>query len=95
MVKSRVGLAITVQDDGPGIPPHEQEQIFTRFYRGVAAKARDIPGAGLGLSIARIIASAHGGHVSVESDGAGTIFHLWLPEAVAPAPTRSDARPRH
>ncbi|MGA2380874.1 MAG: HAMP domain-containing sensor histidine kinase, partial [Spirochaetia bacterium] len=62
---------------GPGISPEEQLLIFDRFYRGKGASGE---GAGLGLSIARSIANAHGGNVSVESTpGVGSIFTMEIP----------------
>lgn len=48
---------LTVSDNGPGIPPEERERVFDRFYRRAGATP---PGSGLGLSIVRSIAEAHG-----------------------------------
>ncbi len=58
--------AIWVDDEGPGVPLSERERIFEPFYRG-AGQARSHGGAGLGLAIARSIASAHNGTIAVES----------------------------
>ena len=70
-------VRFTVQDNGPGISPEEQLLIFDRFYRGKGASGE---GAGLGLSIARSIANAHGGNVSVESTpGFGSVFTMEIP----------------
>ncbi len=70
------GIQFTVADDGPGIPPQYQQRIFDRFFR-VPGQTRT--GAGLGLSIAREIAVAHGGRISVKSaPGHGAIFYLEL-----------------
>lgn len=80
----RPWVTVSVEDTGPGIPPQEQELIFHRFQRGGSAQAGDIPGAGLGLSIAQQILVAHGGRVTVESSGLpgqGSTFTLWLPAA--------------
>jgi signal transduction histidine kinase len=67
----------TVQDDGPGISPEEQLLIFDRFYRGRGAGGE---GAGLGLAIARSVARAHGGDVTVQSSpGRGSRFSLEIP----------------
>jgi signal transduction histidine kinase len=70
---------IRVRDSGPGIAPEEQEHIFTPFYRG-AAGSRFPQGMGLGLSIARDLVAAHGGHIKVQSTpGAGSAFTIYLP----------------
>lgn len=57
---------IWVDDEGPGVPLSERERIFEPFYRG-AGQARSHGGAGLGLAIARSIASAHNGTITAES----------------------------
>ena len=79
------GIAVlTVSDAGIGIAPADAERIFEPFVRLDAARARDTGGAGLGLAIARSIATAHGGTLSVESQpGAGSRFVLRLPLAQA------------
>jgi len=75
-------VRFTVRDDGPGIEPDDLPRIFERFYRGRGASA---DGAGLGLAIARSIALAHGGDLTVESaPGAGSRFHLELPASPTP-----------
>ena len=72
-------VTIRVRDRGPGIPDAERERIFDRFYRRQSAKER-VPGSGMGLYIAREIARAHGGDLSVESQlGSGSEFCLTLP----------------
>ena len=71
--------ALEVSDTGVGIPEDQLPLIFERFYR--ADKARASSGAGLGLSIARQIAEAHGGKIEVESTpGKGSTFTLLLPK---------------
>ena len=71
---------ITVRDEGPGIPDAEQEKIFERFYRLGSELRRETQGAGIGLSIVRHIAEAHGGRVELESEpGQGATFTLVLP----------------
>ena len=70
---------IQIRDTGAGIPPEEQEQVFTPFYRG-RWNQRFPQGLGLGLSIARELVLAHGGHLSLASNtGAGATFTVWLP----------------
>jgi len=72
-------LTIAVEDDGPGVAPAEREAIFARFYRVDDARNRASGGAGLGLAIARDIARAHGGDLSVEeAAGGGARFVLRL-----------------
>jgi two-component system, OmpR family, sensor kinase len=69
-----------VCDTGPGIDPEDLPHIFERYYRARHTGPGSKLGAGLGLSIARLIAVAHGGQITVESElGKGTCFHLWLP----------------
>ncbi|MGN6252281.1 MAG: PAS domain S-box protein [Marmoricola sp.] len=84
-VEVRVGaehewVVAEVCDDGPGIAPEDQARLFERLFRTRAVVEANVPGAGLGLSIARGIAEAHGGSLAVESaPGRGTIFRLTLP----------------
>jgi signal transduction histidine kinase len=67
-----------VRDDGPGIPLQDQEAIFERFQRRTGSGRSS--GAGLGLSIVRAIAEAHGGRVKLRSSpGAGAIFTVIVP----------------
>src|SRR5215472_15896145 len=58
-------LAVTVDDDGPGIPPHLREDVFKPFLRLDDARNQDEGGTGLGLAIARDIARSHGGDISL------------------------------
>jgi len=70
---------IRVSDTGPGVAPEEQVHIFTPFYRGRSAR-RFPQGMGVGLSIARNLAIAHGGRIEVKSaPGQGSDFTLWIP----------------
>ncbi len=56
-------LAVSVDDDGPGIDPAQRERIFDRFHRSDRSRHRAAGGSGLGLAIARSIVSAHGGRI--------------------------------
>ena len=74
-------LEISVQDDGPGIPPEALDRVFERFYRVDKARSRDQGGTGLGLSIVKHIIQNHGGKVWAKSEpGKGTIFFFTLPK---------------
>lgn len=73
-------VSVEVTDRGDGIPPEEQARIFDRFYRSPAVK-NQIPGSGLGLSIARSIVHGHDGSLTVVSHPGGTTFTLTLPVA--------------
>jgi signal transduction histidine kinase len=70
--RARVGLSsadgfaiLTVDDDGPGLPPEELERVFEPFHRADASRSSAVGGFGLGLSAARTIARAHGGEVTL------------------------------
>ena len=58
-------LIVTVDDDGPGIPPHLREEVFKPFLRLDDARNQDEGGTGLGLAIARDIARSHGGDITL------------------------------
>lgn len=69
---------LVVEDDGPGIAPEAMPHIFERFYQGDSS--RQAGGAGLGLSLVRLIARLHGGRVEAESaPGKGSRFVIVLP----------------
>jgi len=74
------GVAISVRDEGLGIPAHEQKAIFGRFVRGEKASRLGIKGTGLGLAMVSHIVEAHGGTIELESEeGVGSTFRLVLP----------------
>jgi two-component system osmolarity sensor histidine kinase EnvZ len=64
-------LTIHVDDDGPGIPPDQREEVFRPFFRLDEARNQDYGGTGLGLAIARDIARAHGGDVTLSASPLG------------------------
>jgi signal transduction histidine kinase len=71
---------IKVLDRGAGIPRGSEEKIFEKFYRAHDSLSSGVQGSGLGLTIARQIARAHGGDVAYEPrDGGGSCFILRLP----------------
>lgn len=73
-------VEITVDDDGPGIPPDEREKIFDPFYRLDRSRDRATGGFGLGLSIARKAVALHGGSLRAEgSPLGGARFVITLP----------------
>ena len=77
---SEGGVAVLVEDSGPGIPVNERQEIFGRFVHGSRARALGIPGTGLGLAMVSHIISAHGGTVRVDSEEErGSTFTIWLP----------------
>ena len=77
-VQGRTGVAVTVGDTGPGIPPELLSKVFEPFFTTKPAGQ----GTGLGLAICRDIVKAHGGEIGVESAlGSGTTFTVWIPDA--------------
>lgn len=71
---------VQVKDRGPGVPRSSEERIFEKFYRADDSLSSGIPGSGLGLTLAREIARAHGGDVLYRSrEGGGSCFVLRLP----------------
>ena len=79
-VDERQVVEVTVADTGPGIAPEDLPRIFDRFYRTDPSRDRSTGGAGLGLTIARRLAEAHGGIIGAESEiGRGSRFTVQLP----------------
>jgi PAS domain S-box-containing protein len=71
---------VTVADEGEGIPPHEIDRIFHRFYR--VDKSRSTPGLGLGLAIVKHLVLLHGGSIrAYNREGGGAAFEVRLPAA--------------
>jgi signal transduction histidine kinase len=82
-------VVLTVTDDGPGLPEHERELVFDRFYRAEFSRSRDSGGTGLGLPIVRELVRAHRGSVRLHGrpDGnTGLRAVVDLPLAEVPAP---------
>ena len=78
VVEEDGGVALAVSDTGVGISEDQMPLVFERFYRADSARAEE--GVGLGLSIARQIAEAHGGTIEARSKlGVGSTFVLLLP----------------
>ena len=87
---------ITVTDTGDGIAAAHLSHVFDRFYRADPARSRATGGSGIGLTIARALAQAHGGDLRAVSDGIGhgATFTVILPSAAStptgPPLTRRD-----
>lgn len=61
------GIELEMANFAPGLTPGDRSQFFERFFRGDAARNRQVGGYGLGLSLSRVIARAHGGDLTVEA----------------------------
>ncbi|MDP1777697.1 MAG: ATP-binding protein, partial [Brevundimonas sp.] len=71
---------VLIEDDGPGLPGDELEAVFEPFHRAERSRSRETGGAGLGLTVARQAARAHGGDVVLANrDGGGLVARLTLP----------------
>ena len=79
-----IGAVLEVKDSGPGIPEHERELVFERFYRvlGSDPQGRNLDGSGLGLAIVREIATRHHAKVVIgEATGGGAVLLVLFPRA--------------
>ena len=82
-------VEVRVLDRGPGVPKGCEDRIFEQFYRAHDSLSSGIQGSGLGLTLARQIARAHGGEVIYQArEGGGSCFSLRLP--LKPKPTAND-----
>jgi len=83
-------IEISVTDNGPGIPKHEQRYIFEKFYRAVDPARPNVEGTGLGLAMVHHIVAAHGGRITVDSEeGKGATFRIALPKSETPTQSAS------
>ncbi len=77
-------VGVAVSDTGCGIAEDQWDRIFDRFYRAERSRSRAHGGAGLGLTIARLLTELQGGHISMTSElDEGSTFTMWLPAASA------------
>ena len=83
---------ISVQDSGRGVPEDEKQKIFEPFVRGARDEATNVRGTGIGLSIVKEAALAHGGSVVVDDAQPGARFRIRWPIPAAWRPRRTDAR---
>lgn len=82
-------LRISVEDEGIGLTPEQQESLFQKFYRTGEV---NVGGTGLGLAICKVIIESHGGKIWVESThGKGSTFSFTVPLAEAAAETKAEA----
>lgn len=80
-LKQPAEVQIAISDTGIGIPPEDLVNVFTRFYRVDKSRSRPGGGSGIGLTVAKHMVEAHGGHIWAESPGIGkgSIFIFTLP----------------
>jgi signal transduction histidine kinase len=79
-------IALSVADNGPGVPPSDRERVLERFVR--LEQSRSEPGSGLGLSLASAVARLHGGELRLEDNHPGLLGVISLPRATANGPPR-------
>jgi len=76
---SEARVLLSVRDNGPGIPTELQDHVFERFVRADDSRSRVKGSTGLGLAIAHAVVKAHGGSLTLISDGRGSEFRIALP----------------
>jgi signal transduction histidine kinase len=74
------GVAIVVQDEGPGIPLALRDQVFERFYQGSQGDRRQHEGLGVGLTIARAVFRSLRGDVEVANSSSGCLVRAYIPD---------------
>jgi signal transduction histidine kinase len=85
-------LEVSIKDTGVGIPKHQLDRVFSKFFRGENVVLMQTDGSGLGLFIVKNIIKRHGGDVWIESEeGKGTAVHFTLPLAEKLIPLREEA----
>jgi signal transduction histidine kinase len=73
-------IVIRVEDGGPGIPEKFREEVFRPFFRLEGSRSRNSGGSGLGLTVSRTVARAHGGEVRLSAaSGGGLVVTVVLP----------------
>ena len=80
-------LEIRIRDEGPGLPQAELEKVFEPFYRVESSRSRETGGTGLGLTIARSVAEAHGGSLVLSNRAGGGLEARLILLRSVPAPT--------
>ena len=79
-----IGVRVSVEDSGPGIPPEELPYVFERFHRGDPSRARSTGGFGLGLAICKALVTALGGRIEAANrPGTGTQVCVQLPASAS------------
>jgi two-component system phosphate regulon sensor histidine kinase PhoR len=92
-------MTVSIEDNGLGISPEDQAQIFDRFYRVRRPETDAIEGTGLGLAIVKSLVEAHGGAIGLNSRlGEGSTFFFTVPltreQATADVPESQPVGPR-
>jgi len=78
--KDNKNVILEIKDRGIGIPPHELDKIFDKFYQGRNTLRQSVKGTGLGLTLVKHTVEAHGGRIAVKSQiGEGSTFSISLP----------------